>query len=81
VSRHVLVVAIGAEHDQVVAHAQLCQERIDGPDLHALAPARVANLGRGVVVLSVRHQQWQGPEVVHDGVAIPGSVEALEEFL
>ena len=50
-------VSIRRQQCQLVANAQLAQERVDRPDLHPRPPANVANI-RGInVVLPIRHQE------------------------
>lgn len=74
-------VAIGRQHRQVVAKAKLRQQRIDRADLHARAPAYIAQFGRRDVVLPCRYDQWQRGKAVEKArpVARPG--EALQQFL
>jgi len=50
-------VAVGRKHNQLMAHAELGQQSVDGSHLHAGAPANVPELGRADVIVAIRHQE------------------------
>lgn len=81
VSRHVLEVPVGAEHREVVAQAELCQENVDGPDLHSVPSAGRAQVRRGDVVVPVRHEERQRRKPFQDRLARLRSPEALQDLL
>ena len=53
-TRGVLDVSVDGEHLQVVTEAQAHEEGIDGPELHALAPAPVSDVGSRNVIVATR---------------------------
>ena len=53
-TRGVTEVSISGEHLQVVMEAQANEEGIDGPELHALAPARMSDVGSRYVIVATR---------------------------
>jgi hypothetical protein len=52
-----LEIIVAGEHRQVMANAQLCQQRIDRSDSHTTASAAIAQLRRMNVILAIGHQQ------------------------
>jgi hypothetical protein len=50
-------VAVGREHRQAVANAELRQKRIDRSDLHACAMTDIPQLRRTDVIVAIRHKQ------------------------
>jgi hypothetical protein len=61
--------------------AQLGQEGIDRPDLHAAASAAISQLGRTNVILAIRHQQRDGRKAIQYPIASLGAGEALKKLL
>ena len=74
-------VLISGQQSQLMPPTQLNQKSINGADLDTCPSACVSNLGRCNVVLSIRLNQWQRPELFDDGGCGLGSAEALQEFL
>ena len=74
-------VSVCRQHRKVVAETELRQQRIDGADLNAAAPAGVSQLGRLDMVAPVRNQQRQRGEAIEDLRAVPRSREALQKLL
>src|SRR5581483_5021851 len=66
-------VFIAGEHRQVMADAQLGQQRVNRSDLRALPTAMVAERGGLNVILSVRHQQRDRGKPIQDQVATLGA--------
>ncbi len=74
-------VIVAREHQQVVANAQLSEERVNRAGLHALAPTDVAQFCGANVILSLRHDQRQCRESLEYLFAGLGSRKPLKEFL
>jgi hypothetical protein len=74
-------VPIGRQHREVVAEAELRQQRVDRADLNAAASAFVSQSGCVHMVEPVRNEQRQLSEPIEDLLAIPRSGEALQNFL
>lgn len=74
-------VGIRGEQGEVVTHADLGQQRVDGPDLHASTTAPVSDHRRLDVILPVGDDEGKSGEALDDPVPVAGSVEALKEFL
>ena len=49
-------VYIGCQHRQIVAYAEMGQQRIDRSHLHAVSPAMILQLSRANMVVAVGHQ-------------------------
>lgn len=77
----ILKVFVGREHREVVAKAELRQQRIDRADLNAASSAFVSLIGRVHMVAPIGNQQRQSGEPFEDLPAIPRSGEALQELL
>jgi len=54
-TRGVMEVSISGQHLQVVMQAQASEESIDGPELHALTPARILDVGSRYVIVATRN--------------------------
>ena len=59
---HLLEVAVGCEHHEIMSDAELRQERVDRPDLDALTTTRVSDLSGSDMVGPVRHEKGQRRE-------------------
>ena len=57
------------------------KERIDGPDLHAVAAAVVSQLGRFDVILELGHDHGKQGEVADDSLPDAGPAEPLKQLL
>ena len=77
----VVEVSIGGEQHQVVMEAEMREQGVDGPELDAVTPAGVAEIGGRDMVIAVRHDHRQRREVRHDSVTGLGAAEALEKLL
>ena len=62
-------IMVGGEHGQVMAQAQLRQQRIDGSDLHARSPALVAQACGPDMVFAIRCDERQRGKPLHDPIA------------
>ena len=80
-TRSVMEISISGEHFQVVMETQANEEGIDGPELHASAPARISDVGSRNVIVSTGDDRRERREVLHDRVAGLRSPEALEQLL
>ncbi len=74
-------VGIRRQQSQLVAYAQLAQQRVDGPDLNPRPPANVADIRSINIVLPIRHQERQGSKSPHDVLAGTRASKALQQFL
>lgn len=74
-------ILIGCQHCQVIAQAELRQQRVDRPDLHTFAAALIAQFRRMNVVVAIRHDQRQGGKPLDDLVPALGAGETLQNFL
>ena len=81
VPRDIAKISVGRQHREVVAEADLCQQRIDGADLNAATSAFVSQFGRVYMVAPVGNQQRQRGEPIEDLRAVPWSGEALQKLL
>lgn len=52
-----LIVAIGRQENKLMANAELRQQCVDRPKLHALATAGVPDAGGVNVILTIRDQE------------------------
>lgn len=64
-----------------MADAELCEQCVDGSDLHTSTAADVTKLGCIDVILPVRHQQGQSSESFNDLLASFGTGEPLQQLL
>ena len=80
-SRSVVEVSVGGEELQVVMEAEAREQGVDGPELDAVTPAGIADVGRRDMIIAVRRDHRQRREALHDRVAGGGTAEALEQFL
>ena len=64
-----------------MADAKLREQRINGPDLHAGAAARIAQIGGGDVIVPIRREKGQRREAGQELCARPWAREALQQFL
>jgi len=67
--RNVTEILVRRQHRQVMADAQLSQERIDCSDLHAISPAAIPERRRRDVIVAVRHEQRDGRKPVKNLIA------------
>jgi hypothetical protein len=74
-------IAVGRQHGQVVAQAELRQQGIHRSDLHALATAMVPQRRGLNVILTIRHDQRQGRKPRDDLIPAPGTGKTLQQFL
>jgi hypothetical protein len=74
-------VLVGRQHCEIVAHAQLCQEGVDGSDLHAIPAAAIAQVRRPDVIIAIRRQQWDGRKSVKNLSAALWARKALQQLL
>ncbi len=68
-TRGVLDVSVDGEHLQVVTEAQAHEEGIDGPELHALAPAPVSDVGSRNVIVATRDDHREHREALQQVLA------------
>jgi hypothetical protein len=78
---NVLKVFVRRKHCEVVAYAQLGQQRVNGSDLHAIAAAVVPQSRSANVIVAIRHQQRHGGKAIENLIARLWAGEALEQFL
>lgn len=64
-----------------MAAGQLDEQRIDRADLHAAAPACVADLRSLDVIVEIRVDEVERRQAFDEAVPIPGAREPLQEFL
>src|SRR4051812_36798349 len=76
-----LKVVVGSEHGEVMAQAQLRQQRADCPDLHAGASALIPQSRRLDVILAIRCHQRQRGKPFNNAVAAFWARESLQQFL
>jgi len=79
--RSVCKVLIGAQQDKLVADAEMRDERVDRPDLHAGPSARVSDACRANMVFAVWLDQCERREPLDDLRACLGARKALEQLL
>jgi hypothetical protein len=79
--RDIVKVPVDCQHGQVVAEAELGQQRIDRSDLNAGAPAFVSQFGSVHMITPVGNQQRQRCEPVEDLRSVPRSRKPLAEAL
>ena len=61
-------VAVGRQHHEVMADAQLCQQGVDGAELHAVAAALVPERGGADVIVAVGSDRRQRREALEERV-------------
>lgn len=74
-------VLIGAEKNKVMPDAELRNQRIDRADLDTRPAACVSDASRSNMVFSVRLNQCQRREPLHDLITCFRTREALKKFL
>ena len=74
-------IPVGGEHRELVADAQLGQERIDGPDLQAPPAAGVPQMGGVDVIPPIGDQERKVAEAFDDPISGSGAAEPLEQLL
>lgn len=74
-------VLICRQHREIMADAQLGQQRIDRAHLHASSPAAIPQFRRLDMIVAIRHQQGDRRKTVQKLIAALWSCEALKEFL
>ena len=74
-------VFIGRQHCELVMDAELCEQRVDGTDLHTGPTTAVAQLRGSDVIFPVRAEERQSPEPVNDVLTRAGSGKTLQQFL
>ncbi len=79
--RHVAEILISRQQCQIMPHAQLRQQRIDGPDLNATGSTQISQSSGGNVILAVRHDQRKGREAIDHLIAGFWSGESLQQLL
>src|SRR5207253_383308 len=79
--RYMAEVAVGRQHRQFIADAELRQQRIDRPDLDSCATAPVAQLGSRDVVVPLRNKERQCRKTIQYATAGPRPGKALQQFL
>lgn len=79
--RSVHEVFVCSEQSQLVPHAQLCKQRIDGAELNSSSATSVAKLCGSDVVFPVRLDEGECFESFDDPNSSFRAGESLEEFL
>lgn len=74
-------VLVRRQHCEFVAYAQLSKERIDRSDLHTMSPAKISQLSRPDMIVTVRHHQGQRRKSAENLFATLGSREAVKQLL
>ena len=74
-------VLVGGQHGQIMADAQLGQQRIDRAHLHAASAAMIPQLGRPDMIVAIRHQQRDRRKSIQYLMATLWSGEALKQLL
>src|SRR5580692_1564305 len=64
-------VAIGGQHRQFVANAQLRQQRVDRANLNSASTAPVSQLGRFDMVVATGNEERQRREAIEERTAGP----------
>ena len=80
-TRSVMEVSVSGEHLQVVMEAQANEEGVDGPKLHAMAPAHISDVGSRNVIVAIRDDHREHREALHDRITGLGAAESLEQLL
>ncbi len=78
---HSLKIPIARQHPQTVANAQLRQNRVDSPNLNAIATACIAKRSRFDMIRPVRDEEGKCGKPVQNLRARFRSREALEKLL
>jgi hypothetical protein len=81
VSRSEHKVAVGRQQLQLVTHAELRNDGVNGADLQPGATASIAQVCGVDVILPVRRQKRQGGESVNDVFARTRAGKSLQQFL
>lgn len=76
-----LEIVVRAQHDEFIAYAELCEERINRPDLKATAATIVAKVCRSGVIFALGHDQRQRCESLENLFSSLGAIEPLQDFL
>ena len=74
-------VGIRREQSELVANAELGEDRVDGADLNPATPSPIAQLRGLEVVVAIGRQEGQGAEARRDRLLVTGPLKSLEEFL
>lgn len=80
-ARDVAEIAVRRQHREIMAQAELRQERVDGADLRARPTTAIAQLGGLNMVPSVRRDKRQGREPIENLRSRLGSGESLQQLL
>jgi hypothetical protein len=79
--RRGLDIVVRGQQNQIVAAAELDQQRVDGSDLDATPATGVSDLGGFYVVLAIRRQEGQGRKPLCELIPRLGSGETLKQLL
>ncbi len=79
--RDALEVPVRRQHHQLVADAQLRQQRVDGLDLDTMTLAPIANHRSVDVVVPIRVHERKGGKAKNDGVGVLRAAETLQKLL
>ena len=74
-------IPVSRQHDELVADAELGEQRIDGSHLYAAATAFVAQAGRGDVIAARRHDHGHVREALDELCPGARTVKTLQQFL
>lgn len=74
-------IIVGREQREFVSDAELREQSVDRPDLHACATAAISQR-RGIdVILPVRHEERQCRESINDVPACARPCKSLQQLL
>lgn len=79
--RSVCEIPIRGEQHEIVANAELSEQRVDRSNLDAAPAASVPQGGRSDVILAIRLEERQDSEALHDQSLCSGTREALQKLL
>jgi hypothetical protein len=74
-------VMIGRQQHKLMADAQLHEESVDCPDLHALSSTTIPDLGSSDVIVPAGDDQGKRGEALNDTLPGLGTCKTLEELL
>jgi hypothetical protein len=74
-------ILVSRQECQIMPHTQLCQQRIDGPDLNTTGSTKISQSSGGNAILAVWHDQRKGREAIDDLIAGFWARESLQQLL
>ncbi len=74
-------VIVSGEQRKIMLDTQLCNEGINGANLHAIAPACIAEHCGLDISLAAWIEEGKHPQPLNDARLIFGAIETLKEFL